>query len=96
MDDGTGAGRMRERIEAKLTAALAPTALTVTDESQLHAGHAGSREGGETHFRVTVVSAAFAGRSRLERHRLVNAALARELADSVHALAVHAKAPDEA
>lgn len=98
MDDGSGAGAggMRGRIEAKLTAALAPAALLVVDESHLHAGHAGSRPGGETHFRVTVVADAFAGRSRVERHRLVNAALARELAESVHALAIHAKAPGEA
>jgi BolA protein len=84
-----------ERITWKLTAAFAPLDLAVIDESQRHEGHAGWREGGETHFRVDIVSAAFAGKSRLERHRLVNAALAQELADRVHALAIAAKAPGE-
>jgi BolA protein len=86
---------MRERIEAKLAAGLAPSEVAVVDESHLHAGHAGSHPGGETHFRVTVVAAGFAGRSRLERHRIVNALLAEEIADGVHALAIHAKAPGE-
>jgi len=86
---------MKQRIEARLTAALAPQSLLVVDESHLHAGHGGAREGGETHFRVTVVSPAFAGRSRLERHRMVNEALAAELAERVHALAIKASAPGE-
>ncbi|MCO5090866.1 BolA family transcriptional regulator [Bosea sp. (in: a-proteobacteria)] len=84
-----------ERITHKLTEAFAPQVLEVIDESQRHEGHAGWREGGETHFRVEIVSAAFAGKSRLERHRLVNAALAQELTDRVHALAIAAKAPGE-
>ena len=63
--------------------------------SHRHAGHAGARPGGETHFRVTIVSAAFAGKGRVERHRMVNAALAEELAGPVHALAVHPAAPGE-
>ena len=84
-----------ERITRKLTEALAPQTLEVIDESQRHIGHAGWREGGETHFRVDIVSAAFAGKSRLERHRLVNAALAQELAERVHALTIGAKAPGE-
>jgi len=86
---------IRQRIEEKLTAAFAPASLTVVDESDHHAGHGGARAGGETHFRVTVVADAFAGKSRLERHRMVNAALAAELADRVHALAIHAGAPGE-
>lgn len=87
---------MAARITAKLEAALAPQRLEVIDESHQHAGHGGWREGGETHFRVVLVADAFAGRSRLERHRLVNGALAQELAEGVHALAIVAKAPDEA
>jgi BolA protein len=85
-----------ERITQKLTEAFAPQQLKVIDESHQHHGHSGWREGGETHFRVDIVSEAFAGKSRLERHRLVNAALAQELADRVHALAIAAKAPGEA
>ena len=66
-----------------------------TDESHLHEGHAGHRPGGETHFRVYIVSPAFKGKSRIERHRMINAALAAELAGSVHALAIKAQAPGE-
>ncbi len=84
-----------ERITRKLTEAFAPQALQVIDESHQHQGHGGWREGGETHFRVDIVSEAFVGKSRLERHRLVNAVLAKELADRVHALAIAAKAPGE-
>ncbi len=84
-----------ERITRKLTEAFAPQELKVIDESHQHQGHGGWREGGETHFRVNIVSEAFTGKSRLERHRLVNAALAQELADRVHALAIAAKAPGE-
>jgi len=84
-----------QRIRSALTAALQPARLEVEDESERHRGHGGWREGGETHFRVAIVSAAFAGRSRLERHRLVNAALAAELASGLHALAIDAKAPGE-
>lgn len=88
-------GTVKALIERKLSEAFAPTALSVVDESHRHAGHAGSRPGGETHFRVSIVAAAFAGRSRLDRHRMVNATLAEELAGGVHALAIEAKAPDE-
>ena len=86
---------MAERITTKLQDALAPQRLKVIDESHQHQGHGGWREGGETHFRVDIVSPAFAGKSRLERHRLVNAALAQELADGVHALAILARGPGE-
>jgi BolA protein len=85
----------RERIAETLTAAFAPARLDVIDESHQHAGHAGSRPGGETHYRVHIVSDAFRGKSRIERHRMVNAALAAELAGGVHALAIHASAPGE-
>jgi BolA family transcriptional regulator, general stress-responsive regulator len=86
---------MKQRIAADLTRALAPTVLEVVDESHLHAGHSGSRPQGETHFRIDVVAPAFAGKGRVERHRMIYALLAEELADGVHALAVHAKAPGE-
>ena len=87
---------MRETIAGKLTAAFAPQSLRVEDESHRHEGHAGHRPGGETHFTVYIVAAAFEGKSRIERHRLVNQALAAELVGRVHALAIHASAPGEA
>jgi BolA family transcriptional regulator, general stress-responsive regulator len=86
----------RDRITETLTKSFAPERLDVVDESHQHAGHAGHRPGGETHFRVYIVSQAFEGKSRLERHRLVNAALAAELQGGVHALAIQASAPGEA
>jgi BolA protein len=86
----------RDRIAETLTKSFAPERLDVVDESHQHAGHAGHRPGGETHFRVYIVSQAFEGKSRLERHRLVNAALAAELQGGVHALAIQASAPGAA
>ncbi len=86
---------VRAAIEHKLTAGLTPVRIAVVDESHRHAGHAGSRPDGESHFSVEVVSHAFAGKSRVERHRLVNALLAEELADRVHALALRTLTPDE-
>ena len=85
----------KEIIINKLREAFTPESLEVQDESHLHEGHAGHRPGGETHFRVYIVSQAFKGKSRVERHRMINATLAGELAGSVHALALHAKAPGE-
>jgi len=85
----------RDTITNKLREAFAPEGLDVQDESHLHEGHAGHRPGGETHFRVYIVSDVFKGKSRVERHRMINAALASELAGSVHALAIHAQAPGE-
>jgi BolA protein len=82
-------------ITEKLRKAFAPASLRVEDESHRHEGHAGHRPGGETHFRLYIVSDAFRGKSRLERHRMINAALAAELAGDVHALAIHAAAPGE-
>jgi BolA family transcriptional regulator, general stress-responsive regulator len=67
----------------------------VEDESHQHVGHAGHRPGGQTHFRLYIVSEAFRGKSRLQRHRMINDTLARELAGGVHALAIHAVAPGE-
>lgn len=86
---------MKNLITGKLGAAFAPVNLDVIDESHLHAGHAGHRPGGETHFRVYIVSEAFRGKSRIERHRMINQTLSGELAGGVHALAINAKAPGE-
>jgi len=82
-------------ITEKLRKAFAPQSLRVEDESHQHAGHAGHRPGGETHYRLYIVSDAFRGKSRLERHRMINAALAAELKGGVHALAIHAAVPGE-
>jgi len=82
-------------IRAKLTQAFAPERLDVINESHLHAGHRSSPGTGESHFRVQIVSAVFAGKSRLARHRLVNEALAAELKDKIHALALELYAPGE-
>ena len=85
----------QDLITEKLTKAFAPESLSVVDESHLHAGHAGHRPGGQTHYRVYIVSEAFRGKSRIDRHRMINATLSGELAGSVHALAIHAAAPGE-
>jgi BolA family transcriptional regulator, general stress-responsive regulator len=84
-----------ETIRVKLTERLAPTRLVVLDESHRHAGHAGARPGGETHFNVTVVSAAFTGLNRVARQRLVYQTLSEELAGGVHALSLTTTTPDE-
>ena len=82
-------------ITEKLTEAFAPESLRVVDESHQHEGHSGHRPGGETHFRVYIVAEVFQGKSRIDRHRMVNTTLARELDGGVHALAIHAHAPGE-
>jgi BolA protein len=84
-----------DTIHRKLTERFAPTQLEIIDESHRHAGHAGVRPVGETHFTVTIVSDAFAGESRVARQRLVYQTLAEELADRVHALALTTLTPDE-
>jgi BolA protein len=86
---------VKDDITKKLREAFAPDRLDVTDESHLHAGHAGHRPEGETHFRLYIVSPAFEGKSRIERHRMINAALTAELAGPVHALAIKAQTPAE-
>jgi BolA protein len=86
---------VESRIRDKLNEAFAPVALEVVNDSHRHAGHAGSPGTGMSHFTVSVVSEAFAGKSRVERHRMVNEALAAELAGAVHALAIKALAPGE-
>jgi BolA protein len=78
-----------DKITQKLVAAFQPEAIDVQDVSHQHAGHAGWREGGGTHFEVTMRAAVFAGKSRLQRHRLVNDVLADDLAGSIHALQLH-------
>lgn len=92
--DRTDGESVAERIHAKLNESFAPSRLVVVDESHLHAGHAGARPEGETHFRVEIVAEAFTGISRVERQRRVHAALAEELAGPVHALSITALAPD--
>lgn len=89
-------GPIKAGIEAKLTAALAPQSLEVIDESHHHAGHGHHHPDGETHFRVEIVSDAFEGKSRIARHRMINALLAEELAGRVHALAIGARTSEEA
>ena len=88
-------GAVAETMKEKLAAAFSPLHLDVIDDSARHAGHAGAREGGESHFTVTLESAAFAGVGRVQRQRMVHAALAEELAGPVHALSVKALAPGE-
>jgi BolA protein len=87
--------QVKSAIVEKLTAAFAPQSLDVIDESHRHEGHAGHRPGGQTHYRVHIVSEAFRGKTRVERHSMVNQALADELAAGVHALAIQAGAPGE-
>jgi BolA protein len=82
-------------IRRKLEAAFAPERLEITDESHLHRGHLGARPEEETHFRIEIEAAAFAGLTRMERHRRVHAALTEELGGRVHALSIHARAPGE-
>ncbi len=86
---------MVDTIRDKLTAAFAPAALDVTDESARHEGHAGARPGGETHFNVRIVSSAFEGLGRVERQRRVYAALADELRSRIHALSLTVLTPAE-
>lgn len=109
LDHGLGDGQNRakvvadgdemsiaDRIREKLTRGLDPIRLEIVDESHRHAGHVGARDGGETHFRVEIVSAGFAGRSRVDRQRLVYGLLAEEMNNPVHALSIAAQTPDEA
>jgi BolA protein len=92
----TPTGPVAAEIEQRLRAALSPERLAVIDDSEKHRGHAGHDARGESHFTVEVVSAAFAGQSRVARQRMVNTALAELLLDRVHALAIKAHAPGEA
>jgi BolA family transcriptional regulator, general stress-responsive regulator len=87
--------RVAAEMKRKIEEALVPSRLDIIDESHRHAGHAGHNPQGESHFRVEIVSEAFAGKSRVERHRMVNALLAAELAGSVHALQLITLTGDE-
>ena len=89
-------GAILDAIQDKLQAAFEPIRLEVVDDSARHSGHAGAREGGESHFNVTIESALFAGEGKVARQRMVYRALAEELAGPVHALSVKALAPGEA
>lgn len=84
-----------DRLQTLLTARFAPEFLRISDDSAQHAGHAGAAPGGQTHYTVEMVSAEFAGKSRIERQRAVNAALSDEFASGLHALALRLRAPDE-
>ena len=84
-----------DAIRHRLSVALAPSRLDLVDESTLHAGHAGARAEGESHFRVLIVTAMFTGKSRLERQRMVFTALADLMRSDVHALSVTALTPEE-
>lgn len=86
---------LQSRMREKLLTTLNPTRLDVVNESHLHAGHASSPSTGESHFRVLIVSPDFTGKSRVERHRIINDLLREELKDGVHALAIKALAPGE-
>lgn len=86
---------LETRMREKLMVALRPSRLDVVNESHLHEGHRSSPDTGESHFRMLIVSQAFAGKSRLERHRMVNDVVSDELKGGVHALAIKACAPDE-
>ena len=88
-------GHVQQAIRSKLEAALVPDVLEIADDSDLHSGHSGAREGGESHFTVRIVAEAFRGLSRVQRHRLVSSALAEELSGPVHALSLTLRAPGE-
>jgi BolA family transcriptional regulator, general stress-responsive regulator len=86
---------VKDKITSKLTETFHPVSLEVIDESHRHKGHAGAREGGESHFRVKITADIFRGKSRVETHRMVNEVLAGEFAEGMHALAIEAKVPIE-
>ena len=95
MADDAAQGEIASRIERKLTREFAPLRLRILDESHKHAGHSGWQPGGETHFRVDIVTAAFIGQSRIARQRQVYQVLAEELEERVHALTLRTFAPEE-
>ena len=87
-------GKVEKTIHDKLKGAFDPIRLEIKDESHLHAGHAGARPEGESHFRVLIVSDAFKGKALVQRHRMINETLSEELAGPVHALAIKAMPPE--
>lgn len=88
-------GEITERMQKKLEEAFEPQHLTIQDDSAKHSGHSGAREGGESHFSVTIVSRLFEGLNRVARQRRVNQVLAEELAGPIHALSLKTLTPDE-
>jgi stress-induced morphogen len=88
-------GARSTRLATQLRYAFAPTLLEIVDDSARHAGHAGARPGGETHYTVLMVSPAFRGMNRVARSRAVHAALADEFADGMHALSLVLRTPEE-
>ena len=86
-------GPVGQNIATKLTSSFSPNLLEVIDESHQHAGHGGARPDGESHFRVKIAAEAFRGKSRVEQHRMINAALTELLKERVHALAIQSSAP---
>ena len=88
-------GAIFDAIQTKLTSAFAPTRLEIEDDSARHEGHAGARPGGESHFNVTIESAAFSGQAKVARQRMVYRTLSNELAGQLHALSLKALAPGE-
>jgi BolA family transcriptional regulator, general stress-responsive regulator len=84
-------GIIKERLEQKLRDAFSPSICIIKDQSHLHAGHAGADPAGETHFRLEIVSDAFAGKSRLEAHRMIYAVIQEEMEERVHALVIRAR-----
>lgn len=84
-------GEVAESMRKKLNVAFSPTRLEIADDSDKHHGHAGAREGGESHFTISIESAAFSGKGRVERQRMINKVLAEELAGPVHALSIRAE-----
>lgn len=88
--------RIRDNMERKLKDGLTPERLEITDESHRHAGHAGHNPEGESHFRIEIVSRAFAGKSKVQRQRMVYDLLAEEMAGRVHALSLTTLSPEEA
>jgi BolA protein len=91
----TSTGPVAAEMTRRLEAALAPNVLTLEDDSEEHRGHGGYNPAGESHFSLIIESAAFAGKSRVERQRMVHAALGDLLEERVHALSIRARAPDE-
>lgn len=85
-----------EIIAEKLKKAFSPSTLIVEDQSHQHKGHAGHREGVETHFHVTIVSSAFEGQTRVARHRMVTSVLKEDIGNPIHALALKTQTPTEA
>lgn len=86
---------VKEKLELKLKAAFSPLFLEVKDDSDRHAGHAGARLGGKSHFRIKIVSARFSGLTRLERHQKVYACLEAELKAGIHALSLKTLSPED-